>query len=218
MTLFNVLLYTHILGGGMSLLLGFVILCLKKGDKTHKLLGNLYFYAMLTASVFAIPMCYLHPNYFLFIVSIFTIYMLLTGKRYLHKKAVSDITKIDWLLTILMAIFGTAFIGFGVFHMTKSNMFGIVFIVFGLISYLFVYQDKNNFSGKSKVKNYFLVAHLQRFIGSYIASVTAFLVVNNKVLPSVIAWLLPIVLIVPLIVKWTRKYKIDNKNEQAEIR
>lgn len=209
MTVFNTLLYTHIVGGGISLLLGFIILCLKKGDKRHKLIGNIYFYAMLTASIVAIPMSYLHPNYFLFIISVFSIYMLLTGKRYLQKKSIINVTKTDWLLTILMAIFGTAFIGFGILHIIKSDLFGIVFIVFGSISYLFVYQDKNNFTGQSKLKNYFLVTHLQRFTGSYIGSTTAFLVVNNKVLPSVIAWLLPTFLLVPLIIKWSRKYKVE---------
>lgn len=209
MTLFKALLYTHIAGGGISLLLGLIILCLKKGDKTHKLIGDIYFYALLTASVFAIPMSYLHPNYFLFIVSVFTMYMLFTGKRYLSKKTISDVTKTDWFLTILMAIFGTAFIGFGTLHIIKSNFFGIVFIVFGSITYLFVYQDKINFTGQSKLKNYFLITHLQRFIGSYIASTTAFLVVNNKVLPGVIAWLLPTILLVPLIMKWSRKYEVE---------
>lgn len=208
MTLFNTLLYIHIAGGGISLLIGFIILCLKKGDKRHIFIGNIYFYALLTASVFAIPMSYLHSNYFLFIISVFTIYMLLTGKRYLQKKSNINVTKTDWILTVLMAIFGTAFIGFGILHIIKSNLFGVVFIVFGSISYLFVYQDKNNFIGQSTIKNYFLITHLQRFIGSYIASATAFLVVNNKILPSVIAWLLPTILIVPLIIKWTRKYKI----------
>lgn len=208
MTLFNTLLYIHIAGGGISLLIGFIILCLKKGDKRHIFIGNIYFYALLTASVFAIPMSYLHSNYFLFIISVFTIYMLLTGKRYLQKKSNVNVTKTDWILTVLMAIFGTAFIGFGILHIIKSNLFGVVFIVFGSISYLFVYQDKNNFIGQSTIKNYFLITHLQRFIGSYIASATAFLVVNNKILPGVIAWLLPTILIVPLIIKWTRKYKI----------
>lgn len=209
MTLFKTLLYIHIAGGGISLLLGFIILCLKKGDKRHKKIGTFYFYALLTASAFAIPMSYLHPNYFLFIISVFTIYMLLTGKRYLQKKTIENVTKTDWLLTILMAIFGTAFICFGIMHIIKSNLFGIVFIVFGSISYLFVYQDKSNFTGKSSVKNYFLTTHLQRFIGSYIASSTAFLVVSNTILPGVVAWLLPTILIVPLIIKWTKKYKVE---------
>lgn len=209
MTVFNILLCIHIAGGGISLLLGFIILCLKKGNKRHRLLGNLYGYALGIASVVAIPMSYLHPNYFLFIISVFTIYMLLTGKRYLQKKELSNVTITDWILTILIATFGTAFIGFGILHIIKSNVFGIVFIVFGLISYVFVYQDYLNFTGKSTVKNFYLITHLQRFIGSYIAAATAFLVVNNNLLPSVLAWLLPTILIVPLIIKWSRKFKIE---------
>jgi uncharacterized membrane protein len=208
MTLFKILLCIHIISGGISLLLGFIILCLKKGNKRHKLLGNFYFYALLTASFFAIPMSYLHPNYFLFIISVFTIYMLLTGKRYLQKKVLSNVTTTDWILTILIAIFGTIFIGLGILHIIKSNVFGIVFIVFGLICYLFVYQDYTIFTGKSTIKNFYLITHLQRFIGSYIGSTTAFLVVNNKVLPSYIAWLLPTIVIVPLIIKWSKKHKI----------
>jgi len=52
-----------------------------------------------------------------------------------------------------------------------------------------------------------LVTHLQRMIGAYIASLTAFLVVNNTILPGVIAWLLPSVLLVPFIMAWSKKYK-----------
>jgi hypothetical protein len=44
--------------------------------------------------------------------------------------------------------------------------------------------------------------------GSYIASSTAFLVVNNTILPGIIAWLIPTVLLVPLIIMWSRKNEI----------
>jgi hypothetical protein len=44
-------------------------------------------------------------------------------------------------------------------------------------------------------------------LGSYIASVTAFLVVNNTILPPMIAWLLPTAAVTPLIVTWSRKHK-----------
>lgn len=115
-------------------------------------------------------------------------------------------------MTIGMLLFAIAFIGFGIYHIVKDNYFGIVFIVFGSIGLLFSYQDNLNFKGKSKIKNYFLTTHIQRMTGSYIASTTAFLVVNNTILPSILAWLLPTILIVPLIVIWTINYKIVNKN------
>ncbi|MBS1646586.1 MAG: hypothetical protein JST67_04540 [Bacteroidetes bacterium] len=213
MEIFKVLLITHILCGGLSLALGLYILIVKKGTAIHKKVGKAYFYAMLINSVVAIPMSYLHPNYFLFLISIFTIYMLLTGLRYLHKKKLTDVNKYDWFLTIIMLLFSVAFVGFGIFNFTQENYFGIIFMVFGFIGLFFSYQDRLNFTGKSKIKNFFLTTHIQRMTGSYIASTTAFLVVNNTLLPSIMAWLLPTALMAPLIIFWTRKYKIPNKKD-----
>lgn len=198
----------HIVGGSTSLLLGIYILLVKKGDKRHKLLGNIYFYSMFTAALVALPMSYLNPSFFLFIVGVFTSYMLLTGKRSLKKKKIEDVKWIDWLLTVVMLIFGLAFIVLGIHNVIQSNYFGTVFLVFGSISILFVSQDITNFRGKSKGKNYWLITHLQRMMGSYIASVTAFLVVNNTMLPDVLVWLLPTLVLVPLIIIWSRKYEI----------
>lgn len=209
MDIFKILLALHITGGGISLLLGNYILFTKKGNKRHKLLGNIYFYSLLTAALVALPMSYLHPNYFLFIIGVFTTYMLLTGKRYLNKRKIADVKNIDWLLMVVMLVFGLAFIGFGIFNIVQGNSFGTVFLVFGFVSLLFVYQDNINFRGKSAIKNYGLTTHIQRMLGSYIASVTAFIVVNNTLLPGILAWLLPTLLITPLIVSWTRKYKVS---------
>jgi uncharacterized membrane protein len=208
MTLFKSLQLIHIAGGTTSLLLGIIVLSLKKGDKRHKWLGNIYFYAMLIASIVAIPMSYLHPNYFLFIVAIFTIYMLLTGYRYLSKKKIQDVNYIDLILTGSILVFGFAFIGFGIYHIVQQDYFGIVLLVFGTICLLFAKKDYENFKGKSDIKNYWLTGHIQRMMGSYIASTTAFLVVNNTVIPNIIAWLIPTFLIAPLITRWSKQHEI----------
>jgi hypothetical protein len=50
--------------------------------------------------------------------------------------------------------------------------------------------------------------------GAYIASLTAFLVVNVKILPSLIVWLLPTMVITPLIFIWSKKL-ITQKNNQG---
>jgi hypothetical protein len=88
-------------------------------------------------------------------------------------------------------------------------MFGVVFMVFGAGALFFVYQDVQHFRGKAKIKNYYLTTHLQRMIGSYIAALTAFLVVNNTILPGVLAWLLPSMVLVPVIIRTTIRYKVD---------
>jgi uncharacterized membrane protein len=211
MTLFNVLLGMHIFFGSVSLLLGAFILLTKKGDKRHKLAGMIYFYAMLLTAMLAIVMTYLNPNVFLFITAVFTAYMILSGKRYLNKRSTDDVSMIDWLLTVAMCLFGLVFVTLGILNVVQSNFFGIVLIVFGGISMMFVYDDYINFTGKSTVKNYWLITHLQRMVGSYIAASTAFLVVNNTLLPGVVAWLLPTVLFVPLIIKWSTKFQINKK-------
>jgi hypothetical protein len=212
MNIFSILLGIHIVGGGTSLLLGLYILIAKKGTQRHKKAGIVYYTTMLTTALVAMPMCYLHPNYFLFIISVFTAYMLLTGKRYLMHKTLNSITVYDWSLTVIMALFGSAFIVFGLINLSKGETFGIVFLVFGLISLLFVRQDWINFKGQSTIRNFFLTTHIQRMMGSYIASVTAFLVVNNEILPPVFVWLLPTVVIAPLITIWTRKYMVQKVN------
>jgi hypothetical protein len=104
------------------------------------------------------------------------------------------------------------FVGMGILLVLKSNLFGLVFITFGSLSLLFVSQDFKNYTNKTMVKNYWLIGHLQRMIGCFIAALTAFLVVNAKYLPEQIPgflyWLLPTIILTPLIVKWSRKYEV----------
>lgn len=204
--LFSILLIIHIAGGTISLMLGLYLLLSKKGSRVHRKVGNIYLYAMLSASAVALPMSYIHPNYFLFIVGVFTTYMLLTGKRYLKIRSTADVKLVDWLLSGAMMVFGLAFIVYGLKLLLGHSKFGIVLLVFGFISLAFVRKDWRNYRGKSGIANIYLTTHLQRMIGSYIASVTAFLVVNNSLLPEVLAWLLPTVVLTPLIISWTKKY------------
>jgi uncharacterized membrane protein len=206
--IFKVLLAIHILCGGISLISGLFVMANRKGDKRHKIVGKIYFWSLLINSLSAIPMSYIHPNLFLFIVSIFTIYMLVTGFRFLNIKTLEQVKKADYIFMVLMLIAGLTFVIWGSLLVIQSKNFGIVLIVFGLLSLNFVRQDYNTYRGRSKYKNFSLVLHIQRMAGSYISSVTAFVVVNNTYLPGVVAWLLPGIIIAPLIVKWSRKHQV----------
>jgi len=206
--IFKTLLYTHIAGGLIGLLTGLFIMIAKKGDKRHQKMGRVYFWSMLISAIVAIPMSYLHPNWFLFMISIFTIYMLTTGVRSLKIKKEKDVKKIDWILSTTMLLFGLGFIILGTKLILSQNNFGIVLIVFGTIGISFVYKDWKNFTGRSTIKNFSLTTHIGRMAGAYIASLTAFIVVNNHdFIPGIVAWLLPTLIITPLIFKWTRKYQ-----------
>ena len=205
--LFKILLIIHISCGTIGLLIGSYVLFAKKGDAAHKKTGSIFFYAMVINAWVSLVLAKLHPNLFLFIVGIFSLYLLLTGKHYLQKKTVADVQTTDWILLGFMLIFGIAFICLGIYYVLNGANFGIVSIVFGLLGLRFVFNDYKNFTGQSTIKNYWLTSHIQRMIGSYIAAATAFLVVNNTLLPNVLAWLLPTAILVPLIFKWSKKYK-----------
>jgi uncharacterized membrane protein len=211
MNLFRILLALHIAGGTVSLVLGLLILLSRKGGPPHRNMGTIYFWSMLISSMAALPMSYLHPNYFLFIIGVFSSYLLLTGKRYLRKKKPSDTTAADWVISGIMLVFGTAFVAIGGYYLLRGVGFGLVPVVFGTISILSVFQDWVNYTGRAKIKNAFLVTHLQRMTASYIAAVTAFLVVNNTYLPGTLAWLLPTVVLTPLIFTWTKKYRTPKR-------
>lgn len=218
-SIYNVSLILHIVSGAVGLLTGFVNIFRKKGDKNHKLVGKLFSYSMLTTGFTSLLLSVIHPNYFLFIVGVFTLYLVGTGYRYIYFKMRNNDAKpksLDYLITYTMLITGALFSIFGIWNIIYSNFFGIVFLMFGGISLGFVRADLKNYKGTSNVKNFWLTAHLQRMTGAFIAALTAFLVVNAKYFPDFIPlaffWMLPTAILVPFIVKWSRKYKIKTNN------
>ncbi len=212
--IFKILLVIHIIAGSVGLITGTINIARKKGDKLHKNVGLFFLYGMLINGFAGLLMTLIHSNPFLFIVGIFSIYMAATGQRYLSLKGLLKGEKaknIDWILSSTMLLFGIGFVIYGILLLVSSNNFGIVLLVFGFISISMVYQDFKNYKGQNSIKNFWLLVHIQRMIGSYIAAATAFLVVNNTILPGIVAWLLPTLILTPLIFKWSNKYKIVSK-------
>ncbi|HEY6162531.1 MAG TPA: hypothetical protein VI112_14985 [Bacteroidia bacterium] len=210
--LFKILLGIHITGGTLGLLAGTVSMVRKKGDKLHRSIGNVFLFGMLAAGATSLALSIIHPNYFLLITGVFTLYMASTGRRYLYLKKSGSPQPIDWALTGLMFIAAMVFVICGSFKVSAGDNFGFVFIAFGVIGMRFVKADRSNYTGRSKIKNYWLTGHLQRMTGCYIAALTAFLAVNGAVItqwiPNYVLWLLPTFILVPLIVVWTKKYKV----------
>ena len=212
--IFNVVLILHIVGGSIGLITGMLNLIRPKGGKNHRFIGKLFFVAMLTAGISSLVLACLHPNYFLFMVGVFTTYMVISGQLYQKFKPQNkrDSLFTEWTITLIMFLFALVFIGIGIYSLINSNLFGLVFITFGSLGLLFVTQDYKNYKGLSKSKNFWLMAHLQRMTGGLIAALTAFLVVNANYfpsqIPSFVYWLLPTILLTPLIIKWSRNYEV----------
>lgn len=209
----QIFLFLHIAGGSLSLLTGGINLVRHKGGAAHVKTGLVFYYSMLATGVSAIILSILNPNSFLTIIGVFTLYMVMTGRRYKQWKnaLIQNPGTIGWFLTGGMIIAGLIFLVLGTRAMISGNMFGIVYIVFGGIGLLFAKADMTFYRGLSRYKLFWKMAHLQRMTGSYIAACTAFLVVNldkvNLPIPSVLAWLLPTMVLTLLIVKWSREIR-----------
>jgi len=195
--LYKIFLYGHIAAGTLALLSGTVSLIRRKGDSKHRFIGNIFLYNMLAVGASAFFMAVYRPNLFLFMVGIFSTYLVSTGARILYLKHLLEGQKplvIDWLLSLAMFGFGLAFIISGIRNILEGNYLGITYLVFGSIGLALVLQDIALYFGKITKKNYWLYMHISRMVAGNIAAFTAFLVVNNTVLPALVAWLLPTVI------------------------
>jgi uncharacterized membrane protein len=192
--LFKIILVLHIIAGSIGLILGTYVLIRKKGDKVHKQLGKIFSIAMVATGFSAFALSYINTNVFLFIVGVFTIYLTISGNRMLYLKNILKGQKpqiIDYSITVLMLIASITFLYLGILNVVKGNYFGLVLILFGAISLGLCYKDYLIYSNKNKDKLFWLKNHIGRMAGSYIAALTAFIVVNNTFVPPVLAWSLP---------------------------
>ncbi len=212
--LYPYLLTLHILFGSIGLLSGSFNLLRKKGGSIHVKIGNLFVLSMLITGSTAFFMAILKPNTFLFIVGVFTIFLVGTGQRYMYLKKLGQGQKpkpIDWILSFSMLLAGVVFVSWGmIMLLTQQNSMGVTLVVFGLIGLQNVRKDLQNYRGKIKFKMYWLREHIIRITAAYIASFTAFIVVNQNHfpngIPEVVFWLIPTVFLTPLIFKWVRQY------------
>ncbi len=201
-----VLLYTHIAAGGTALLSGMVAIVTPKGDKVHKRSGKVYFYAMLLVALSAFVISVIKSNAFLLAISIFSFYLTYFGYRAL-KNRTAKFVWYDWAVII----FSTA----NALYMVYTR--NIVLVAFGLILVMLASRNAQaQLSGEEKLKEarkLRLLSHSGNMLGSYIATVTAFTVVNiNFVKPGWIVWLLPTALGLPAIMYYNRKLKAKLKS------
>ena len=78
---FELLLYPHIAGGFLALLVAPVAMIVKKGGPAHRTWGKVFFYSMVVVAVTALGMSAIKSNLFLAMVGIFSFYMAASGYR-----------------------------------------------------------------------------------------------------------------------------------------
>lgn len=195
----TVALIIHIIGGSVALLAGLYNMIARKGGRRHRKAGTLFAWGMYAVALSALVLSIYIDSLFFFCLGIFTFYMTWNGQRSAALRKViferSDrvVLLIGTLNTILMLVNGNAILfGLGVLSATL--------VVRELILFRKVLK------GLEIPINTWLVRHIGMMVGSYISTLTAFLVVNwNGVGPYWIPWAVPSLVLVPYIVWWSRK-------------
>lgn len=216
---FHLILLLHILSGTVALVIAPLAMITVKGGLWHRRWGKIYFGTMAGVAVTATVMCFIRSGVFLFLVAIFSFYMALTGYSILRRKKPEDRpTLLDWCAAIAMLLAGIVFIGTGALdaNLGRERWLRLFFGSFGLLlSSLDIYR----FVKPSESKRAWMFVHMGRFLGAYIATVTAFSVVNFQFLPSLWRWFWPTIVGVPLILIWQSFYKRKfNREARAQHR
>ena len=200
----QILLTIHILAGTIALLCAALAVTSEKGKKLHVLSGRTYFWCMVAIFLTAIPMSIITSNIFLFLIAIFSFYLAFAGMRFArNRKGVA--TTLDWIIVSLMILSGVGMWILAVIYFTNNNSQYIPLLVFGFIAIALGYADFKSHKNKTAIGKERLSRHLTNMMGGTIAVITAVLVVNVDLEPTWVWWVLPTLLITPVIFWWNYK-------------
>lgn len=198
-------LFLHIVAGTTALLSAGAALGCAKGSAWHRRAGLAYVAAMLSVTLTTFVLVALRPNLFLFVIGVFSFYLVLTGWRAGAQRDGRP-RWTDHLTGAAMALTGAAMLAIG-----AVRLFGtggaepVILLVFGSIGLTLALSDwrdwrRGPISGKARIAR-----HLTRMLAGTTATITAALVVNLSALPPLVVWLGPTVLITPLIFWWNAR-------------
>jgi len=199
-TLLTCVLVLHIASGFTALAFGLFAILSKKGFRAHLLTGRVFFWSMLLIAASAVVLSTFRLNIFLLLIAFFAFYNTISGYRSIRNKSLRP-ARIDWVITAIGLVTGILMI----------STLNIVLLVFGSLSLVLSINDiRANIlilRGGETPRFAWLIKHIGMMMGAYIATFTAFVVVNisYEAVPW-LPWLAPTMIGVPLLVLWQRKY------------
>lgn len=212
-------LIVHATSGGFALLSGILAVATKKGGKKHILSGKVYFWSMLMVIVTGLLVGWYRDNIFLQTIAVFSFYMAFTGKRSLREKKEVKPAPIDWFASTLAMLVSLFMLYLVANNIARIGFAGVIpmLLVFGGLLFSMSLGDLKRMFRKKFVKHAWLYTHIGRMGGSFIATSTAFLLVNTNVEPVWVMWLLPTFIGTPMIIFSTRKWKekLEGKKSKA---
>jgi len=220
-TFVRFMLGIHILAGTIALLVAPIALLTVKGGPTHRRWGKVYFWAMAVVAVTALVVGFWRGLLFLMLVALFSFYFALSGYRVLYRKR-PDLgqraSSLDWTAAGIALAASAALIALGFIQPTPTfQRLSTVAKVFGVVGLIIAGLDVWQFLSPPEDKRAWWYKHMANMIGSYIAAVTAFSVVNFYFLPTTLRWLWPTMIGTPAIAIWISYYKRRFSRPKSEV-
>ena len=210
-TVIRVTLWLHVLAGAVALVVAPVALATVKGGPTHLRWGKVYFWAMAGVAATAIVVGFWRSILFLVLTAVFSFYAALSGYRVLSRKR-PDLgqrpSALDWVAAWITLAASATLVMLGITKPTpRFRELATVAMVFGGVGLAIAGLDVWRFVSPPADKRAWWYKHMANMIGSYIAAVTAFSVVNFHFLPTTLRWLWPTLVGTPLVAIWITYYK-----------
>jgi uncharacterized membrane protein len=203
-------IYLHAFLGGIGLLTGIGSMAVKKGGELHKRMGKIFSISMISSCIIILPISWLpnHESLFLFLISLFTIYLILIGQRALSFKSRKKLKAktSDLTISITMLAFSLFMMFYGIYGLFVQIPDNALYIIFGSLGVLLTIKNFLFYKNFREKKLAWLLSHLTHMIAGLIASITAFIVAGLK-LWTITAWVLPSIIGTIYIIYWQRKVK-----------
>ncbi|WPQ64550.1 hypothetical protein SIO70_06675 [Chitinophaga sancti] len=210
-TLVKVLIYIHALCGGLGLVSGIASIGVKKGSKLHKNCGKTFSYSMVISSLVSLVIARMpgHENLFLFLIGVFTIYLVLAGNRALTFRydTKSSADTIDKTISGTMLGASVIMLLIGIYQITThKGGNAVLFAFFGGFGLYMTLKDFYTFRVFKEKKNAWLSSHIGRMVAALIASITAFMVAGLHI-QTLVTWIMPSIIGTFYITYWNTKIK-----------
>jgi uncharacterized membrane protein len=210
-TLVSAVRLAHIAAGVIALVVAPVAMVTAKGGPTHRRWGKVYFWMMAAVAVTALALGLHRPAPFLTLVAVFSFYGAFSGYRALYRKRPLEgqgAGRVDRAAAAIMVAASAALLVLGALRPGPQwERLAVVAMVFGVLGVALGGRDLWRFARPPADRQRWWFDHMAGMLGSYIAAVTAFSVVNLDALPVTVRWLWPTALGVPLIAAWIAYYK-----------
>ena len=196
-----ILLTIHIASGSVALLAALVALLTAKGGANHIRSGRVYTLAMTAIFLTALPLALLGADIFLLFIAFFSFYMVFAGWRFARNRRGRP-QPVDWAAIAIMALTGLGMWAYAVLLAKQGNSQWITLSLFGFIALGLSIADAIFYRAERTPSRRRIARHLTNMLAGTIATITAVLVVNVDTNPVWLAWILPTLIITPVIVWW----------------